>query len=185
MIETLPLQVSVRGLAFQAPHRCCPSLCAITTSAFAFGDSLALTSSGNGKFDYEYLPSPSLGEAYFQDGDTISLTGLSGVTDATMFWPEASFFTLSYTSSSVTITRTGGSLLNVGGPFSLLELSSLAPLGTVDYTIEAVGQYSSGLVGGPVAPADTPEPGTFMLLGSGALGLAGVIRKKLNLQFLR
>jgi hypothetical protein len=36
-----------------------------------------------------------------------------------------------------------------------------------------------GLMSGSTAPA--PEPSTFMLLGSGVLGLAGVIRRKLSL----
>ena len=32
-----------------------------------------------------------------------------------------------------------------------------------------------------VIPTGTPEPGTFVLLGSGILGFAGLMRRKINL----
>jgi hypothetical protein len=155
----------------------------ILTSAFAFGDSLALASSGGGKFDYEYLPSPSLGEASFQWNDTFSLTGLSDVTDARLSWPLPFYFTLSYTSSSVTVTHISTqATVNIdGGPFSVFEVSSLAPLGMVDYEIQVAAGRFWGTVGGPVAPAATPEPTSLLLVGSGIFGLGGVIRRKLSL----
>jgi PEP-CTERM motif-containing protein len=36
-------------------------------------------------------------------------------------------------------------------------------------------------VGGSIYGAQSPEPGTLMMFGSGVLGLAGLLRRKINL----
>ncbi|MFZ0296372.1 MAG: PEP-CTERM sorting domain-containing protein [Candidatus Sulfotelmatobacter sp.] len=41
-------------------------------------------------------------------------------------------------------------------------------------------QGSANLAGGEIYITTTPEPGTLALLGTGLLGLAGVVRRKLN-----
>ena len=152
-------------------------------SAFAFADTLSmvLTSSGAGTFTYD-VSNP--GGADFTMASA-SLTGLSGVTGAT-FVPGSDWdflcnglfaCSLSFTSSSVTFTSTNilyRGFTTVGS----FVVDSPAPLGTVDYGIQSSFGNFSGTVGGPVAPI--PEPSSLLMLGSGVLGLAVVIRRKLS-----
>ena len=63
-----------------------------------------------------------------------------------------------------------GGLQNVGKIQLTLTSSSLAPNGQgVDLILFNVG-----------TPSTTPEPGTLVLLGTGVLGLAGMVRRKLG-----
>lgn len=153
-------------------------------SAFAFGDALVmeLTSHGSGMFTYA-VSDPTAASFRLT---SLSLTGLSGVTGATIVPSSVSalgqcagagFCTVSFTSSSVTITSSPP--VGFSGFFTIgsFVVDSLVPLGTVHYGIQTtdIGNFS-GTVGGP---STVPEPTSLLLLGSGVLGLAWMIRGKI------
>jgi hypothetical protein len=145
-------------------------------SVFAFGDRLILASHVGGKYDYEYS-TPLVGIDWrFGQGFK-----LSGVTGATVSGPLAKCLSASFTASSVTVTDPN--LFNaceilVVPPIGTLEVSSLAPEGDVFYVVKATFGNNEGFVGGPVGPV--PEPSSLLLLGSGVLGLAAMIRRKIT-----
>jgi hypothetical protein len=58
----------------------------------------------------------------------------------------------------------------------VLVLDSSLPI-TVTYTGIAV-DHEDLLVSGSIAPVETPEPSSLLFLGSGLVGLAGVLRRK-------
>jgi len=143
-------------------------------SAFAFGESIVLISHGAGTFDYG-LSVPSGSRVDFFTGQNFSLTGLSGVTGATVSGGFLPCFTASFTSSSVTVTQTiPNTSCGFIGPttVSTLEVSSLAPLGTVDFAIQVAQGNFSGAVGGPAVP----EPSSLLdIFGSGAFASLGLM----------
>jgi hypothetical protein len=65
-------------------------------------------------------------------------------------------------------------VLNAGGTLGNVNITGLAAGGTTYFSLE--GSPASITVG--VGPA-TPEPSSFILLGTGILGLAGSVRRKL------
>jgi hypothetical protein len=119
----------------------------------------------------------------FDKGQTITLSGLSGVTGASATDPLALFgaFTVSsFTPTSVVFAFTLSSNGTLG-PFTssttlgtLVVDSSVLTTGAVDYSMETSSGTFSGTVDGPVATA-VPEASTWamMLVGFAGLGLAG------------
>jgi hypothetical protein len=93
------------------------------------------------------------------------------------------------TTVNLTDVLAGGSPSNFTATFDGTDTTSMSTLdflpiftpsggGTIDFTVKfsqpAAGYVSSG----EVIPTTTPEPGTLALLGSGVLGLAGLLRRK-------
>jgi hypothetical protein len=68
-----------------------------------------------------------------------------------------------------------------GGDFNIASLDS-APLGTWYFTITPAGGDSGDhmLLTDFSPVSDTPEPGSFILLGSGLAALAGMVRRKIG-----
>lgn len=156
------------------------------SAAQADSVSMVLTSSGSGEFDYALHQPGNVAEVDFVAGETITLSGLDGVTGATV---SSDFlganFVPTFTSTSVTLTLDAVSLgivngspgpSNPGFNIGFLQVFSSAPAGLVNYDIAAqLGSYDisnqnqfTGLVEGPVA---TPEPASFILLCYGMVGL--------------
>jgi PEP-CTERM motif len=165
------------------------------SGAYADSVSMVLTSSGNGDFYYA-LHQPGNTEVDFITGETITLSGLSDVTNALV---SNTFFDVNFvatfTPTSVTLTLSPptisvGSVTgsSAGSNTGYLEVFSSAPTGLVNYDIAAqLGSYDIaqqvqfiGSVEGPVTPA--PEPASFVLLGSGLAGVWIARRKKKAVQ---
>jgi hypothetical protein len=135
---------------------------------------ITLTSSGSGVFDYGLTL--GAGETVsFIPGQTITLSGLSGVTGASVNSELSFSFTeTSFTPTSVVFTSSAEfSFSNVGAssPFTFGTLvvdSSVLTLGTVDFSMET---NNEGTVQGPVSAA-VPEPASLTLFGTALLGLA-------------
>jgi hypothetical protein len=157
-------------------------------STFAFGNLIMqLDSSGGGKFTY-HIGDSNAATFTISGTSPVSLTGLSGVTGATIVGGSTltrctagsgPLISASSTSSSVTLSVAAGFACQFAAFFSIgsFVVDSAAPLHTVHYAIQAdIGSFS-GTVGGPTV---VPEPSSLLMLGSGVLGLAWMVRRKIT-----
>jgi hypothetical protein len=149
-------------------------------------DSIVLTSPGPGVYGYGIeLDSGSPGIMAVMGG-SLTLTGLFGVTGASVA-PNLGF-TATFTSTSATFTETGSGAATPSNPGSTPVIlpdfffvdSADTTIGNISYVAVTSNQgVLSGTVLGPVAPPSAvPEPSSLVLAGSGLLGLAGIARRK-------
>jgi hypothetical protein len=153
---------------------------------------ITLHSSSGGVYDYDVTT--AVGELVaFNFGQTITISGLSGVTGASV--PSGSslgsFFTVqSTTATSVTFQDTlSGGTIDPGAGNPGLDLgtlvidSSVLTTGPVNYSLQSLTRDGSlatftGTTQGPVAGSTpVPEPASSALLGSALAGL-GLIRRR-------
>jgi len=88
---------------------------------------------------------------------------------------------------TITVTHDDGAILYLNGNIVIDSPGPTAPLASM-YTVGATGVYSFDLLyaevnGSPATlnfPANFPEPSTFMLMGTGLLGAAGAIRRRMR-----
>jgi hypothetical protein len=150
-------------------------------------DSIVLTSSGAGVYGYGIELDPGSPGVMAMPGNSLTLTGLFGVTGASA--APGIGFTSTFTSTSATFTETAG-LVSTGNnpgssPIILPDFffvdSADTTIGNISYVATTSNQGTlSGTAQGPVAPPSAiPEPSSLILAGSGLLGLAGVARRKL------
>src|SRR5271167_1690823 len=107
--------------------------------------------------------------SFFLDG-TVNLTTLSGGTQTPTF------------GGVFTITGSNIPGYGVGNQSSMDFVVNLDGNPSVESVYSGQNGSTSGyLSSGEIAPSAVPEPGSIALFGSGALALAGVLRRKLNL----
>lgn len=166
------LAILLSGLAISAM----PCTSALAES-FSFSGP---TFSASGNFTYTttatsgvFLGSTITGSALV-GGTTVSITGLA---------PVASFLgndNLYYTGAAAA-ALTGGRPFDFDGfAFTLSNGDAITLYSTMGTDYEILGNFSNGAqIATQSAPINvTPEPGSLALLGTGALGLVGVLRRK-------
>jgi hypothetical protein len=144
-------------------------------------DGIVLISSGGGVYDYGFDVTSGL-LSFFQN-QTVTVSGLSGVTGASVdtSFADNGFTVESFTSSSVTFIQSGFGAVNFpNGTFGdLIVDSTVLTLGTVNWSAQtATAGTISGTVEGPVGSVSAPEPSSVALLLLGT-GLVFAMRKRM------
>jgi PEP-CTERM motif len=149
-------------------------------------DSIVLTSTGSGVYGYGIELDPGSPGVMAITGNSLTLTGLFGVTGA-IAAPNLGF-TATFTPTSATFTETGSGASTPANPGSTPVIlpdfffvdSADTTIGNISYVATTSNQgVLSGTAQGPVTPPPAvPEPSSLILAGSGLLGLAGIARRK-------
>ena len=157
---------------------------ALILPSAAKADSVIFESQTGNAYTYD-LQIDNYGAAFILDGFTI--TGLQGVTNATLSGQLAAVFNplggVSFDSDSVTVATLFGVSIGKTDPYSIgtLTIFSNALPGDANFTILDSNGLFCGDVVGPTGgdPSVTPEPSTLLLLGTGLISAAGMARRKL------
>ena len=165
------------------------ALCALFSTILVASPLIVLdpNSPGNGVFWYD-LAVPDAAGATFNNGDTITFSGLSGVTSASAVEEVSTDFgaNVSVTPTQVIFTADVAPFFpsdtfpfDQGAPYSYFEIDPPASTeGTIDWSIQTANGTFSGTVLGPVAPTPVPEPNALM--GLGVMVVLALNRFRLN-----
>jgi hypothetical protein len=121
--------------------------------------------------------SPLGADLDFQQEIPVSYSFSDGVDTLTQANSNLSFAELS-TDSSGNISRYAYGMSTPGGPF--ISISSAQGDDIGDSLVDEANTPTSGAFTGPTTQVSaTPEPSSFVLLGTGMLGVVGMVRKRL------
>jgi PEP-CTERM motif len=120
---------------------------------------------------------------YIYDIDLISVTAAATLTRGSTYWLNLTSATVPSGDSVYWDENSGKGCNGTGGGAGCPSSASLTTLGTIPSEAFTVGGcYGCGCLAGNNRSPDcgpTPEPSSIMLFGSGILGLAGLLRRKL------
>lgn len=186
------------GVRFCDSAACSNTGTGVTGNIFETGTSTAV-----GTYNVDFNSTPFLanfagaGLWDFAGGSTTNYSvnaGVAGGITGTVTWAtlteSGGVDSLQGTATFLSTGALAGIIGNGSASFTLdlnpLSCSNLAPntpctlegVSTDPPAPEAFGTFGQGTFGGGGGPSPTPEPGTLLLLGSGLLGFALVIRRK-------
>jgi len=158
-------------------------------SGATFGNNA--TATGQITLDLTTLPNPAA-QGYDLSNDTASLTvTVVGASSGNGTWTKADLgFTFWWTGGvalnmnqqlvgQATLGNPWGTPDGNSGDFNLF-FNNNGPSGTFYFTLTTDGGTQDPMLLTSFAPvSSTPEPGTLIMLGTGVLGLAGTLRRKL------
>ncbi len=185
MISVLALAVSAYADVFQTYD--------LAWSGVSFGNNA--TATGQITLDLSTLPNPS-GGTYDMYNDIVSMTlTISGATSGNGTWSKSDLAPISNL-GTYTYWDTGGAMLDMnqqlvgqpttGSPWGTPDglsgdfnffFTNGGPIGTFYFTLTADGGNGDSMLLTSVAP-EVPEPGTFVLAGSGIMLFAGSLRRR-------
>jgi len=155
-------------------------------------DALALPNGPSSNVENE--PGGSTGSMIFLSGPGDIMNVIGGFTTGFSFFYSAPYYTGSvtvYDGPDATGSVLATLFLDLNGSYcdGILPYTCWTPIGvsfagtamSVDFSGTPNYIAFSNVTLGSATPGNVPEPGSLVLFGTGALGMAGAIRRKLNL----